>query len=86
MKRIVLVINDEENTMPTYQLTAPRSYSAWRPRHEPHPLAAAFLLMKGWIERARQRRALAELDDQMLRDIGVTRVEAVRECDKPFWR
>jgi len=31
-------------------------------------------------------QALAELDDHMLRDIGVTRVEAARECRKPFWR
>ena len=39
-----------------------------------------------WAERARQRQALAGLDDQMLRDIGITRYEAVRECEKPFWR
>lgn len=72
--------------MPTYDLTAPRTYTTWAPRHEPHPFVAAYLLIKGWIERTRQRRALAGLDDQMLRDIGITRVEAMRECDKPFWR
>jgi uncharacterized protein YjiS (DUF1127 family) len=39
-----------------------------------------------WIERTRQRRALAGLDDHILRDIGITRVEVARECEKPFWR
>jgi uncharacterized protein YjiS (DUF1127 family) len=33
-----------------------------------------------------KRLALAGLDDQMRRDIAITRVEAARECDKPFWR
>ena len=39
-----------------------------------------------WLERARQRRQLAELSDHMLRDIGVTRADAWAETDKPFWR
>jgi uncharacterized protein YjiS (DUF1127 family) len=39
-----------------------------------------------WRERARQRRALIGLDDRMLRDIGVTRVDAQQEYEKPFWR
>jgi uncharacterized protein YjiS (DUF1127 family) len=39
-----------------------------------------------WIERTGQRQALAGLDDHMLRDIGITRVEVARECGKPFWR
>ncbi len=29
---------------------------------------------------------LAALDDRSLRDIGVTRIEAEREAEKPFWR
>jgi len=73
--------------MPTFDLYPPRTYSTWRPRREPiHPFAAAWILIANWIERARQRKALAGLDDHTLRDIGVTRVEAVRESDKPFWR
>jgi uncharacterized protein YjiS (DUF1127 family) len=39
-----------------------------------------------WLERSRQRRALAELDDHLLRDIGLTRDEAQRECANPFWK
>jgi uncharacterized protein YjiS (DUF1127 family) len=38
------------------------------------------------LERQRQRGQLAELDDHMLRDIGITRVEALREAGKPWWR
>jgi uncharacterized protein YjiS (DUF1127 family) len=39
-----------------------------------------------WHERARQRRALAALSDELLRDIGVTRFDAEHEANKPFWR
>ena len=37
-------------------------------------------------DRYLQRRALEELDDHMLRDIGCTPQEARRECAKPIWR
>jgi uncharacterized protein YjiS (DUF1127 family) len=39
-----------------------------------------------WIARPRQRRDLAELEDHLLRDIGVSRREALREAAKPFWK
>ena len=39
-----------------------------------------------WRERARARRVLAGLSDQMLHDIGATRADAEREYRKPFWR
>lgn len=38
-----------------------------------------------WRQRARERRALAALDDRLLADIGVTRADAERECERPFW-
>jgi uncharacterized protein YjiS (DUF1127 family) len=34
----------------------------------------------------RQRRALLSLDDAMLKDIGISRVDALQEGRKPFWR
>jgi uncharacterized protein YjiS (DUF1127 family) len=40
----------------------------------------------GWISIYRSRQALAQLDDRLLRDIGVTRYDAAREAAKPFWR
>ena len=39
-----------------------------------------------WHERARQRRQLLQLDDVMLRDIGVGRSDVMGEASKPFWR
>lgn len=38
------------------------------------------------IERRRSRLALMEMTDAQLRDIGVSRADAYREFDKPFWR
>jgi uncharacterized protein YjiS (DUF1127 family) len=35
--------------------------------------------------RQRTRRVLAQLDDRLLHDIGITREEARREAEKPFW-
>lgn len=39
-----------------------------------------------WHDRARQRRALLQLSDQMLRDIGISRADVLCEAAKPFWR
>ena len=38
-----------------------------------------------WVERASQRRLLSELDDNLLRDIGLTRHDAFVEAARPFW-
>jgi uncharacterized protein YjiS (DUF1127 family) len=35
--------------------------------------------------RRRSRTCLSQLDDRMLKDIGVTRAEADWEANKPFW-
>lgn len=37
------------------------------------------------IARHRQRRALADLDDRLLRDVAVTRVQQRREIRRSFW-
>jgi uncharacterized protein YjiS (DUF1127 family) len=39
-----------------------------------------------WMERGRQRRSLAALDDRQLRDLGLTRADVQLECAKPMWR
>jgi uncharacterized protein YjiS (DUF1127 family) len=39
-----------------------------------------------WLERSRQRRQLGQLSDYMLRDIGLTRIDAWAEAKKPFWQ
>lgn len=38
------------------------------------------------LEKARQRGLLKDLDDRMLKDLGITREQADREARKPFWR
>jgi uncharacterized protein YjiS (DUF1127 family) len=39
-----------------------------------------------WAERAAERRHLAELDDHLLRDIGLNRAEVDAVSIRPFWR
>jgi uncharacterized protein YjiS (DUF1127 family) len=43
-------------------------------------------LVSVWIERERQRRRLAGLSDRSLKDIGISRYDALHEARKPFWR
>lgn len=43
-------------------------------------------LLKLWYQRARERRHLAELDDSLLRDMGIDRAAAHVEAAKPFWQ
>ncbi len=42
--------------------------------------------VKMWWRRMQDRRALATMSDQSLRDIDVTRYDAWHEARKPFWR
>ena len=39
-----------------------------------------------WQGRRRSRQQLADLSDQILQDIGLTRDQVEREYVKPFWR
>jgi uncharacterized protein YjiS (DUF1127 family) len=39
-----------------------------------------------WLDRSRQRRHLSELDDRLLRDIGLSRADVEHEIALPFWR
>ncbi|WP_119168628.1 DUF1127 domain-containing protein [Algihabitans albus] len=43
-------------------------------------------LLIRWQERAEQRYALAELDDRLLRDVGIDRIAARQESRKHFWQ
>ena len=49
-------------------------------------LAGAYEQILSWLERARQRRQLAQLGDHMLKDIGLSRADVEAEASKPFWR
>ena len=41
--------------------------------------------LREWRRRGRSRTSLSELNDRMLKDIGVTYAEAEHEANKPFW-
>jgi uncharacterized protein YjiS (DUF1127 family) len=49
-------------------------------------LRQAFDMLALWQQRARGRQQLRMFDDHLLRDIGITRLQAAADADKPFWR
>jgi uncharacterized protein YjiS (DUF1127 family) len=61
----------------TGQIAVPASARGTAPS-----LFATFLL---WAERSRQRRTLASLTVEALKDIGIDPAAATQEAAKPFW-
>ena len=49
-------------------------------------LARAMAALQTWVRRSRGRDDLAELDDHLLRDIGLTRSQVENERSKFFWQ
>ena len=47
--------------------------------------AQTWAIVRLWRERARQRRDLAEMSPDILRDIGVSPKAARAEAARPFW-
>ena len=47
--------------------------------------SAVWRLLCQVVELRRQRRALLDLDDRQLADVGVTREQALQEASKLFW-
>lgn len=50
-----------------------------------HRLRDASVTIEVWRQAARQRRALARLDQRMLEDIGLNEDQVRREIQRPFW-
>jgi uncharacterized protein YjiS (DUF1127 family) len=51
------------------------------------PQPKHLLAMAGiWLQRRRTRRDLADLDERLLRDIGLSPSDAIAESAMPFWR
>ena len=44
-----------------------------------------FRMVVVWRDRAEKRRILGRMSDRQLKDIGATRIDAMREIRKPFW-
>lgn len=55
-----------------------------------HRIKQWFARLRGLLTKyhaiAKQRHALSRLTDDQLKDIGITRVDAIRESGKPFWK
>ncbi|HUK59187.1 MAG TPA: DUF1127 domain-containing protein [Stellaceae bacterium] len=58
-------------------------------RRAPHAASRGALwyeLFTTWLQRRRERAQLLQLTERELRDIGITRCDALREAAKPLWR
>jgi uncharacterized protein YjiS (DUF1127 family) len=49
------------------------------------PVRAAITQLQRWRQLNRDRRELARLSDDCLRDIGLSRADVRRESARPFW-
>jgi uncharacterized protein YjiS (DUF1127 family) len=80
--------------MPARLLRPSAQQGARRPAAAAFRLAAALVAaslhiadtLLLWQERVRQRRALGTLSDHMLKDLGLSRVDAGLESGKRFWQ
>lgn len=67
-----------------------KGYAVAQPLHLAAPRLGARLLLMGrqlrrWWQLAEQRRQLGMLDDAALKDIGLSRADALQESERPFW-
>ena len=53
--------------------------------HLPSPFGW-FSLLVNWQTRWRRRAELRDLDDRILRDVGLTREQIEHTAQQPFWR
>ena len=64
---------------------------AYLEAQRPLPLLATIALrtavvLAKWSERRRTRKALGQLDDHLLRDVGLERHVAYKEARRMFWQ
>ena len=68
------------------QLVTALTYLQGRPLTPAASVALyAAVVFVSWAERRKSRKALAALDDHLLRDIGVTQAQAQKEAKRPFY-
>jgi len=66
---------------------------ARQPAHAYHPIEAAFAILSrvrrelgAWSAQRRSRAQLLTLGEHELKDIGISRAQALFEHDQPIWR
>jgi len=69
-----------------YRATLDRKWASKRPLHLAPLLTRVWIQLRDWHATYHQRRALLALSDHLLKDIGISRVDALQEGNKPFWR
>ncbi|MFN3955422.1 MAG: DUF1127 domain-containing protein [Pararhodobacter sp.] len=86
-----MTANTSSSVCLAHPLQAP-GHAAQRHRHwltPARPVVWIWSSLWARLERARclarQRRALLDLDETLLRDIGLSREDALREAGRPFW-
>ena len=71
-----------------------KSSQSLMPRSEPtrgqdvtrrSDIPAILRLFRTWCQKWQQRQDLKNLNDHLLRDIGITKEQARRESARPFW-
>lgn len=48
-------------------------------------LAGVWRMLRRWRQLARERGQLARLDGSALKDLGLSRADALQEAERPFW-
>lgn len=73
-----------ERTAPSVPLLGAHGWIIAPGAEPPGPGIVA--LAREWLRRHRMRQEIAELDEHLLRDIGLTRFDAAVESRKHFWQ
>ena len=85
-------IDQKSMLWPAYLLVTAALHGPADARSRQAPVRAARWLRRArdtirlWQERSEGRAQLLRLDDHVLRDISITRLQAEAEANKPFWR
>lgn len=49
------------------------------------PRSSLWQILARWYQLGQQRRALASLSDNALKDLGLSRADIYTESERPFW-
>jgi uncharacterized protein YjiS (DUF1127 family) len=66
--------------------SAPNVFGPPAPQRLQRLMMNVFSRVRVWRERAHGRHLLLQLDDRMLRDVGLSRSDVDFECAKHFWQ